>query len=191
MSEHVAAQVAHGQLAGLRHDERLPELERRAQEHGHEVEDAEPEERRNRGRALEDPVEPGGSVSHRRARLSAEGAGHADARRDDLVDAGLHDPRRRELQQEHGKDEQEREHDLAAVRRHVLPQTPEQPGVVGLPESLLLVQRVLEGDGGARAVERFGTRRLFRFRAVGRCAHATASSLSSSSSSACWLARRA
>ena len=132
VGEDGAPQVAHRGLPGSRHHQRVDVRERGVHGHRREVERGEPEQRRQTGRRLE-PV--------RHACLAA--------RTHQMVEPGLHDPGGRELEQEDGQHEPERERNLRAVGPHVGPQPQQQPPVVRLAESFLLVHRL--GSPRARA----------------------------------------
>ena len=127
VGEDVAAQVAHRRLPRQRHQHAVPVLERRADQHRHEVERREPE------RAAHAEVR----LEEERERAARGGLGGALPQH--LVEPVLHDPGRRELEQEERHHEPDRQRDLPPVRRDVAPEPPEEPGVVGLAEGLLLL----------------------------------------------------
>ena len=130
-------QVAHRGLAGARHHERAPVRDGRARDHHRQIDAREPGERRPARRRLEPAAEA-----------------RAPVRADQVIEPGLHDPGGRQLEQEAGHDQRQREQHLAAVGRDEVPQARHQAGVVGPPSasSSCIASAAAERAAGSRAL---------------------------------------
>jgi|GEM_PF-6836988 len=115
--EDIAAQVAHRGLPCPRHHHCVNELQQRPKHHRRQVETGKPDERRHAARRAK---EPSPVLGRRWGRCSGQRI-PTDRRSDHSIDPGLHDPGRSELEDEHRKNQEQGENDLAAVAPHIRP----------------------------------------------------------------------
>jgi hypothetical protein len=133
VAEDVPAQIAHGELARTRHDVEVHELKPGHEHGGDEVENAQPQELRERARRSQNRGEPGGLDRRSLA---------PDPRHDHRIEPVLDDPRGGEVKDEERCHQREGDRHEPPVGEHVGPEAGQELRVVGLPQLVLFVDQI-------------------------------------------------